>query len=182
MNDELDRPESPSEPASESPGADERAGRGRRRNRRGKSNKNRQETQGEPALHQEQEPVDQPEAPAAPPQRPEPRGPEPRRSRSQGFGDGIDHQICPYCVPMQPATYPVQSRQGIAVVPLHTIAELDGVKLLCDQLHRGECVWPDLTPLDPSFAVSRTWTFVLQTGTDWFGLAEERERQEDSGS
>jgi len=76
----------------------------------------------------------------------------------------------------------VHGRQGLAVVPLHTVAEADGVKLLCDQLHDGECVWPDLTPLDPTFAVSREWTFVLQTGIDWFVIAEEHEPEEHSGS
>ena len=182
MNDELDQPASTPDSAPESSETGERTGRGRRRNRRGKSNRNQQESQGE-AIHQQQDAnVARSNAPAASPQRPESRGQEPRRSRNQGYGDGIDHQICPYCVPTLPATYPVHGRQGLAVVPLHTIAEVDGVKLLCDQLHDGECVWPDLTPLDPTFAVSRNWTFVLQTGTDWIVLAEEQEAEEDSGS
>lgn len=182
MNDELDQPASSPEPAPETSDTGERAGRSRRRNRRGKSNRNRQEPQDDAIPQPEHANDARSSAPATPPQRPESRGQEPRRSRNQGFGDGIDHQICPFCVPRLPATYPVQGRQGIAVVPLHTVAEVDGVKLLCDQLHDGECLWPDLTPLDPIFAVSRNWTFVLQTGTEWIVLAEEREPQDDSGS
>ena len=34
----------------------------------------------------------------------------------------------------------------------------------------------------PTFAVSREWTFVLQTGIDWFVIAEEHEPEEHSGS
>jgi hypothetical protein len=104
-----------------------------------------------------------------------PRSPEFKRPRGQqGFSDGIDRQICAFCVPVLPETYPVQGRPGIAVAAYRVIAEIDDRQLLCNELHSGECAWADLSPLDPAEAVSRNWSIVMISGPDLTRLIEQR--------
>lgn len=175
MNDESDPSATESSHAPAPVAASERSGRNRRRNRRGKGNRSQQSPPVEnaiPSAGATAEPEIEPQRAAQQP-RHEPRPSEPKRSRGHGFADGVDHQICAYCAPVAPATYPVQGRTGLAVMPLQTIAELNGARLQCDLLHDGECAWPDLTPVDPAFAVSRNWTLVIESGTPWLSAPQE---------
>jgi len=169
MNDETTEPE-PTIPSESGASAQvERLARGRRRDRRGKGQRDQAGSApetvasstvvSENARPEQQQSVTAVNSP--------PRSPEFRRHRGQqGFGDGVDRQLCAFCVPALPETYPVQGRPGIAVAAYRVIAEMEGSQLLCNQLHAGECAWADLTPLDPAEAVSRNWSVVTISGPE----------------
>jgi hypothetical protein len=71
------------------------------------------------------------------------RGPGQERKSPSGYGDGIERAICLFFRHVGPATFPVQSRQGLATSrPTEVARRLDSV-LLCDRNHEGDCVWPD---------------------------------------
>jgi hypothetical protein len=42
-----------------------------------------------------------------------------------------------------PATFPVQSRQGLATSRPTEVARRPDAVLLCNRNHEGDCVWPD---------------------------------------
>jgi hypothetical protein len=142
----------------------ERANQGRRRDRRPRGNRDLAgpPTESAPPSSERPEIEHHEPRPTGPGPSAPPRPPEFKRPRGQqGFGDGIDRQICAFCVPVLPENYPVQGRPGTAVAAYHVIAEIDDRQLLCNELHRGECAWADLTPLDPDEAVSRNWSIVM---------------------
>jgi hypothetical protein len=159
------------------PAQGERSGRGRRRDRRPRGNRDQSgppTDSSSPSPDRSQSAHLEPH-PSGPAPNSSPRSPEFKRPRGQqGFGDGIDRQICAFCVPVLPKTYPVQGRPGTAVAAYRVIAEIDDRQLLCNELHPGECAWADLSPLDPDEAVSRNWSIVMITGPDLTNLIEPR--------
>ena len=102
-----------------------------------------------------------------------------RQRGQQGFGDGVDRQICAFCVPVLAETYPVQGRPGIAVATFRVIAEIDESLLICNQLHAGECAWADLTPVNPVEAVSRNWSVVMVSDPESIENYEQRAQDDD---
>lgn len=168
MNDETTEQSSsiPSDPGSPQPA--ERTGRSRRRDRRGKGHQDRLADSAEPTESTSSDP--DPTVVVSSPQvaitQVVTKFREFKRTRGQqGFGDAIDREICAFCVPVLPETYPVQGRPGIAVAEFRVIAEIGDRQLICNGLHTGDCAWADLTPLDPNEAVSRNWSIVVESGS-----------------
>lgn len=135
-----------------------RGNRNRRRNRRGKNHRPEQSTETEQSPRTDV---------VAPPPEPRPQPPvsrpvEPVRPPGRGYADGIDHQICAYRGFAAVKRHPVLPRAALAVMPLRVVATMDDRELLCDQLHEGDCAWPDLTPVDPDQVVRRNWQIVRE--------------------
>ena len=82
----------------------------------------------------------QPGGGAKPPQ-------EPRRKRGEqryaGFGDEIERAYCLRGMRFFPATFPVESHAGAAIIPRHVVARRPGALLFCTYAHAGEHMWPD---------------------------------------
>jgi len=185
MNDETTGPNASVPAESRLPAPGERLGRSRRRDRRGKGNRDHASSTLEPGAPS----ADKSESAQQEQKLPPPaantiaRPQEFKRQRGQqGFGDGVDRQICAFCVPVLAETYPVQGRPGIAVAAYRVIAEIDGSQLICNQLHVGECAWADLTPIDPDEAVSRNWSVVVVSGPESIDDYDQHAQDDDTSS
>jgi hypothetical protein len=71
------------------------------------------------------------------------RGSGQERKSPTGYGDGIERAICMLFRHIGPATFPVQSRQGLATSRPTEVARRPDSVLLCDRNHEGDCLWPD---------------------------------------
>ena len=60
-----------------------------------------------------------------------------------GFADGVERAICVGMPSMQPQSFPVQHRTGLAVRRLVSVDRTDSAVLLCDESHDGPHVWPN---------------------------------------